>query len=250
MNLLKGRWLTRASGHWKLRVTGPIIFTAVPTQVVRGLHFFSNAGMIANNLDIVFLLKQLQLGSEQAFAQIYDQFSRPLYRNILYLVKDEDIAEELLQDLFLKLWLKREHIDPNRKWLSYLYESANRMVIDHFRKIAKDQRMINHLILTTVDHVTNAEDKLIDQETHALLAKAIEHLPPQRKLVFKLCKMEGKSHKEVAELLGISTHTISNQIKAANKSLKEFFLLDNSLAVLFIASVLIALIAESSPTFL
>jgi RNA polymerase sigma-70 factor (ECF subfamily) len=62
--------------------------------------------------------------------------------------------------------------------------------------------------------------------------------------------MEGKSHKEVAELLGISTHTISNQIKAANKSLKEFFLLDNSLAVLFIASVLIALIAESSPTFL
>ena len=206
--------------------------------------------MSLDKTDITLLLNQLRNGSEQAFSKIYDLYSKPLYRNILYLVKDEDIAQEILQDLFLKLWLKRERIDPEKKWLSYLYESANRMVIDHFRKVAKDQRMINHLILTTVDHVTNAEDKLIDKETHALLAKAIEHLPPQRKLVFKLCKMEGKSHKEVAELLGISTHTISNQIKAANKSLKEFFLLDNSLAVLFIASVLIALIAESSPTFL
>ncbi|RKR82862.1 RNA polymerase sigma-70 factor (ECF subfamily) [Mucilaginibacter gracilis] len=190
--------------------------------------------MGTENLDITLLLQQLQLGSEQAFSKIYDLYSKPLYRNILYLVKDEDIAQEILQDLFLKLWLKREYIDPNRKWLSYLYEIANRMVIDHFRKVAKNQRIINHLISTTVEPVLNAEDQLIDKETYAFLTKAIESLPVQRKEAFKMCKIDGKSYKEAAELLGISPITIRNQIVAANKSLKEYFLINNKLVLILI----------------
>jgi RNA polymerase sigma-70 factor (family 1) len=202
--------------------------------------------MGTENLDITFLLKQLQHGSEQAFSKIYDLYSKQLYRNILYLVKDEEIAEEILQDLFLMLWLKREHIDPNRKWLSYLYESANRMVITHFRRAAKDQRIINHLILLTVDHVMSVEDQMINRETHELLSKAIESLPAQRKQVFNLCKIEGKSYQEAADILGISPLTIRNQIVAANKSLKEFFVLNNEMALILIASSLEVFISHIS----
>lgn len=192
--------------------------------------------MATGNLETTLLLQQLQLGSEQAFSKIYDLYSKRLYRNILFLVKDDDVAEEILQDVFLNLWVKREQINPDKKWLSYLFETARRQVLTHYGKVAKNQRIIDHLIITTVDHVGNAEDMLIDQETHALLTRAIEKMPPQRKQVFKLCKLDGKSYKEVSDLLGISTNTISNQIKAANKSLKEFFLMENNLAVLFIVS--------------
>jgi len=194
--------------------------------------------MASNNIDTIFLLKQLQLGSEDAFSKIYDHFSKPLYRNILRLVQDEEIAQELLQDLFLHVWTKREQIDPDKTFWPYLYKIAKWLVLNHFRKVAQDKRLITHLIITTVDHVTNVEESLIDQETRALLMKAIEHLSPQRKEVFKLCKFEGKSYQEVGDILGISTATIRNQIVAANKSVKEFFLLNNNLAILFIISTL------------
>jgi RNA polymerase sigma-70 factor (ECF subfamily) len=200
--------------------------------------------MTADKRDLTFLLQQLQQGSERAFSQIYDHLSKPLYRNILYLVKDEDIAEEILQDLFLKLWQKREHIDPNKKWISYLYESANRMVIDHFRKVAKDKRVIDHLILTTVDHVMNAEDKMINQEIYALLAKAIESLPPHPQKVFKLCKLEGKSYQEAADLMGTSPLTVRNQIAAAKRSVKEYLLSNSDLAIFLMISTITAFLIQ------
>jgi RNA polymerase sigma-70 factor (ECF subfamily) len=206
--------------------------------------------MASENVNTTLLLKQLQLGSEQAFSKIYDLYSKPLYRNILYLVKDEDIAQEILQELFLKLWLKREHIDPERNWLSYMYETARRLVLMHFRKVAKDQRIINHVILTTVDYVMNAEDHIIDKETRALLLKAIESLPPQSKQVFKLCKLEGKSYQEAADLMGISRLTVRNQISTAKKSVKDFFLLNSDLAILLLATALSVLIQEISKTSL
>ena len=182
----------------------------------------------------------MKKGDEQAFAKIYDQFSRQLYRNILNLVKDEDIAQELLQELFLKFWLKRADIEPEKKWLSYLYESARNLVMDYFRKVAKDQRILKHLILTTIDHVVSIEERIIDRETQNILMEAIESLPPQRKLVFKLFKLEGKSHKEISEQLGISTHTISNQIKAANKSIKQYFLSHPDIAISLITACILS----------
>lgn len=108
----------------------------------------------SNEVNLSFLLHQLQQGSELAFSKIYDHFSKPLYRNILFLVKDEEIAQELLQELFLTIWIKREQIDPDKKISAFLYKTANWLVLKHFRKIAQDKRLINHLIITTVDQVS------------------------------------------------------------------------------------------------
>ncbi|SDF45589.1 RNA polymerase sigma-70 factor, ECF subfamily [Mucilaginibacter pineti] len=189
-------------------------------------------------VNLFFLLQQLQQGSEPAFAKIYDQFSRQLYRNILRMVNDEDIAQEILQDLFLTVWVKRAKLDPNKSFTPFLYKVAKDMIYDHYRKVANNKRIIDHLIITTVDHVTNAEDSIIDREMYDLLMRAIEHLPAQRKQVFKLCKFEGKSYQEVGEILGISPNTIRNQIVAANKSVKEYFLLNHDVAILFIVTSL------------
>jgi len=206
--------------------------------------------MNLDNENLIFLLQQLQLGNERAFSQLYDHFSKPLYRNILYLVKDEENAQELLQELFLHIWIKREEIDPGKKFSAFLYKTANFLVLKHFRKIAQDKRLINHLIIITINHVTNAEEIIIDQEIHALLARAIENLPPQRKKVFTLCKFEGKSYQEVGEILGISTETIRNQIVAANRSVKEFFLLHNDLAVILISCSLSFILTQNCfPTY-
>jgi len=202
--------------------------------------------MATKNVNTTFLLHQLQQGSERAFSKIYDHFSRSIYRHVLKLVSDEDIAEEILQEVFLTVWIKRDKIDPAQPFWAYLYKVAKWLIFAHYRKIAQDKRLLEHLIITSIDKVTNAEEVLIDHETHALLVKAIEHLPPQRKQVFKLCKLDGKSYQEVADLLGISTSTISNQIVAANKSVKEFFLLNADLAILFISCTVTFLAIQNS----
>jgi len=195
--------------------------------------------MDSDQENLELLIKQLQQGSEQAFTRLYDKFSKQLYRNILRLVKDEDTARELLQDLFLKIWESRENINPEKSFKSFLYKVAENLVYAHFRKIAKDNRIIAKLVLSATDFDTNAEDAMIARENHDLLKKAIAHLPPQRKHIYTLCKLEGKSYEEVSTELGISVSTISDHIVKANKAVKKYFILNQDMAIILIASQLL-----------
>jgi RNA polymerase sigma-70 factor (family 1) len=192
--------------------------------------------MASDNENLTLLIQQLQNGSEHAFSLLYDKFSQPLYRNISRLVKDEDIAKELLQDLFLKIWESREHIDLGKSFKSFLYKVAENIVYGHFRRVAKDQRMIAQLITASVDFDDNAEEAIISAETHDLLKRAIESLSPQRKQIFTLCKLEGKSYDEVSNTLGISNSTIRDHMVKANKAIRAYFLQHQDMAVIMIAT--------------
>jgi len=195
--------------------------------------------MNSDNENLKLLVQQLQQGNEQAFTFLYDKYSKQLYRNILRLTKDEDIAEELLQDLFLKIWESRENINPEKSFKSFLYKVAENLVYAHFRKIAKDNRLIAKLVIAYVDVDINAEDVIISKENQNLLNKAIENLPPQRKQVYMLCKLEGKTYEEVSNELGISTSTIRNQIVKANKAVRQYFISNQDIAIIVITAHLL-----------
>ena len=191
--------------------------------------------MTSDNENLDLLIKQLQRGSEQAFTLLYDRYSKSLYRNILRLVKDQDIAQELLQDLFLKVWEKRSVIRVEGSFKSFLYKVSENLVYKHFRKIAQDNRLSEKLTNSYERFDANIEDIIVSRETNELLQKAIDNLSPQRKQIYRLCKLEGKSHEEVSRELGISTSTINNQIVKANKAVKHFFLANSNLAAILIA---------------
>jgi len=195
--------------------------------------------MDSDNENLKLLILQLQQGSDQAFTLLYDKYSKQLYRNILRLTKDENIAEELLQDLFLKIWESRENINPEKSFKSFLYKVAENLVYAHFRKIAKDNRLIAKLVIAYVDVDINAEDVIISKENQNLLNKAIENLPPQRKQVYMLCKLEGKTYEEVSNELGISTSTIRNQIVKANKAVRQYFISNQDIAIIVITAHLL-----------
>ena len=190
--------------------------------------------MVVKELNQSLLLDRLRGGSESAFSALYDWYSKPLYRNIIRLVKDEAIAEELLQDLFLKVWEVRQTIDPDKSFKSFLYKVAENLAYAHFRQIAKNERLIAKLIISSVEFATNAEDAIIAKENHALLQKAISSLPPQAKQVYTLCKLEGKSYEEVSQQLGISPKTISGHIVKANKDVKRYFRANSDLIMLIV----------------
>ena len=169
------------------------------------------------------LLSLLLNGNEQAFEKIYQLYSSRLYGNLLKLVKSEAEAQEILQDVFLKIWENRQRIDIEKSFRSYLFKIAENKVVDFFRKAARDKKRESRLILLATIEYLPVEDLLQSDERSVILQKAIDSLPPQRQQVFRLCKLEGKTYKEVSELLGISVSTISDHIVKATKSVRDYF---------------------------
>ena len=169
------------------------------------------------------LLLELIEGGEYAFEEIYRLYSSRLFGRLLKLVKIEAQAEEILQDVFLKIWENRILIDPEKSFRSLLFKIAENKVYDFFRKVARDKNLESQLVaLATANH-TIIESFMSGEENLAILQKAIAGLPPQRQQVFRLCKFEGKTYKEVSELLGISLSTISDHVVKGTKSIRDYF---------------------------
>jgi RNA polymerase sigma-70 factor (family 1) len=178
---------------------------------------------VTSSSDEKELLLLLLNGNEQAFEKIYNLYSTRLYGNLLKLVKSEAEAQEILQDVFLKIWDNRRSIDIEKSFRSYLFKIAENKVYDFFRKAARDKKREAQLISIATNEYVPVEELLQSDEKSAILQKAIDSLPPQRQQVFRLCKLEGKSYKDVSELLGISVSTISDHIVKATKSIRDYF---------------------------
>jgi len=184
------------------------------------------------------LLSRLRLGDERAFDQLYRIYSPRIIKKLLKLVKHEEIAEELLQDVFLKIWEKRETLDPEKSFRSFLYRIALNLVTDFFRRAAYDKRLLDYLILTTTELYNPIDTKYEIADGNTILQQAINILPPQRRKIYTLCKIEGKTYEEVSLLLGISTSTISDHIVKATKSLKLHFTSNELILILLVSSVI------------
>lgn len=168
------------------------------------------------------LLIQLVTGDEAAFRQIYFLYSGRLYGNILKLVKSRSVAEEILQEVFIKIWEHRKHIDVNQSFRSYLFRIAENKVCNFYIRASRDRALIKTLTGIISNNYSHVEEGIVSREQAAFLHHAINSLPPQRRQVFQLCKIEGKSYEEVSILLGISISTVSDHIVKANRYLKEY----------------------------
>jgi RNA polymerase sigma-70 factor (family 1) len=187
--------------------------------------------------ELTALLKQ---GDEQAFERLYQKYSQRIYTNLKRLVKDDELAQELLQDLFVKIWGKRFELTYETSFRSYLYRISENLVRDFFRKAARDKKLMEHLVTTASELYQDLETDYIHKENNALLYKAIETLPPQRRKIFTLCKIEGKSYDEVSLLMGISNSTINDHIVKATKAIRIYFVVSGNVSIILIAAAMIA----------
>ena len=177
------------------------------------------------------LLSQLKKGEQRAFEQIYQLYSERIYGRLIRLLKDEDMADSILQDVFLRIWERRAQIDPRQPFKAYLYKIAENLVYDYFRKVARDKKLQVKLRAAAAEYYDQIEENIFKKEYEALIGEAILKLPPQRQKIFQLCRIEGKSYEEAAGLLGISVSTVSNQLVKATKSVKEYVLSANGIAL-------------------
>ncbi|MFZ9386838.1 MAG: RNA polymerase sigma factor [Chitinophagaceae bacterium] len=180
-------------------------------------------GLVPDKSVLKSVISQLQQGEESAFNRIYEWFSPGIYKSLLRLVKSEPLAKEILQDVFFKAWEKREFIDPEKPIQGWLYRIAENRVYDYYRELTRDKQKRSEFITSVLIYYYKSHPDSYSDKHNALLYQAIEDLSPQRRQIFKLCKLEGKSYKEVSRELGVSESTISDHLVKAMKSIRDFF---------------------------
>ena len=181
------------------------------------------------------LLSQVREGDVTSFERIYKSYSPKLYGSIFRIVKSVPVTEELLQDVFQRVWEHRTTIDVNLSFKSYLFTIARNLVYDYFNKASRQKLMERYLQAKEMSSSDVFRNQLEEKESEQLLEKAIHQLPPQRRLVYTLCKIEGRSYDEVSRTLGISVSTISDHMVKAAKSIKAYYLSRALLYFIFLA---------------
>jgi RNA polymerase sigma-70 factor (ECF subfamily) len=177
------------------------------------------------------LLEELRAGNQAAFTQLYHRHSVRLYYNILALVKDELIAEELLQEVFSRIWRRREHIRIEKGFAAYLTVACRNRVFDFFQQLQKEHALYSRIKAVAAIHYSHIEEALLAKENGELLQKALDSLPPQRRRAFELCKLRGLSYREASEEMGISLSTLKDHMTNAFEAIRAYILKNREVAI-------------------
>lgn len=166
------------------------------------------------------LLLRLQHGDYMAFEIIYANHKEKIAKRLFRLVKSWELVEDVLQDIFIRLWNNRKTVDPDRPVEAFLYRVASNLVNDYFRSVSKDRKLAEEL-WTRISELHDPYEVLSQIEADQELFRSINLLPEQRKRVFLMCKMEKKSYAEVGRLLQISEAAVNDHITKANRFIRE-----------------------------
>jgi len=166
-------------------------------------------------------IKRFKDGDAEAFDTIYRHYSKKMFHFALGLVKNEDIAKDLVQEVFLSLWEKRGQVDISLNFDNYIFTIAYNSIRKYFRKKSVETKVMDHLLKNSPEIIESVEGSVIYSELFELASRSIEKLPPRRKTVYQLSRQEGLSIKEIADKMSISTRTAENHLAKALKYLKE-----------------------------
>lgn len=169
--------------------------------------------------------KDLQLqvaeGNEIAFRVLYDHYRKRIYALGLFLTKSESMAQELVQDVFMKIWEKREQLRKVDYFNAWLRTIARNTAINYIRARAVERLGI-HRITALESSICSTENDAADREYALLLQSAVNELPPQQQKVYMLRRQEGLSHEAIAKQLDISVLTSKKYMKLSLRSIRNF----------------------------
>ncbi len=167
------------------------------------------------------LLLRLQQGDEVAFEAIYRKYSLRLFGFILRLVKDRDVAEDLLQEMFIKVWQNRSGIDLEKSYHTYLFTIAKHLVYNYIRRTSLKVQVAAYITSQSSELYSHVEEQLYFREFNEALQQAIDSLPPRRRDVYIRCKVTGMSYQQAADELGCSVAAVNAHIVKATKTIKD-----------------------------
>lgn len=170
----------------------------------------------------VHLKENIASGNQQAFKQLYQQFSKRLIYFARSIVKNEDAAFEIIDDVFIKVWRNKENICDIKNLKVYLYKAVKNTALNYIAQHANKNITdpFDFIDIQLKDELS-PEQQLISREIHLKIDTAVNCLPPRCKMVFKLVREDGLKYKEVAEILNISENTVDAQMVIAVQRISQ-----------------------------
>jgi RNA polymerase sigma-70 factor (family 1) len=171
------------------------------------------------------LIALLSNDSEYAFQLIYNRQSNRIYQTAVRYLKSPLLAQDVVQDVFLKLWTERKQLKPKLLPIdAWLYTVAKNNILNRIKKIAHDWKAAGNLRFILPQIIDNTDDKIKNAQYTELLRKAIEALPAQQRKIFSLAREEQLTYQQIGEKTGISPLTVKTHMSRALQHIREYFL--------------------------
>ena len=172
-------------------------------------------------MDDSLCLRELSEGSYEAFDTLYMRYSPIVEQFVLSLLKRKEEADDITQNIFLKIWENRSSMSGVHSFRAYLFKMVRNAVYDTFSRRKPTSGLQDSMELGDILRSEDMEGKISAKDLNMLMNMAVENMPEQRRRVFRMSRRDGLSHKEISMQLGISTKTVEYHMAKALAELRK-----------------------------
>ncbi|MBN2636875.1 MAG: RNA polymerase sigma-70 factor [Prolixibacteraceae bacterium] len=185
------------------------------------------------------LITRIQNDEKFAFRELFIRYASRLHKFSYSYLKNKEDAEELIQNVFLTIWIKRDSIDASKNIRAFIYKITVNAIYDLIRKRKIERTFQNQSLLNQTSFEHQTWNSVLKNELQQNVYKLVDHLPEQQQRIFNLSKLEGYTNDEIAIKLGLSKRTVENHLYRAILFLKQNIGNNASIVFLFTISAFI-----------
>ena len=168
------------------------------------------------------LILRLIDGDENAFCELYATYKSRLIYFAMRFLKSREYAEDIFQDTFVIIWQGRQFIDPNTSFSAYLYTIVRNRVLNQLRDLQNQENLKNQILSQSVDYTNDTTNKILEDDLSNLIGHAMQQLTGRQREIFTMSREKQMSHREIADVLGISVNTVQEHISVSLRILRHY----------------------------
>ena len=184
------------------------------------------------------LVLRLIDGNEDAFCELYAAYKNRLIYFAMRFLKSREYAEDVFQDASTIIWQGRRFINPDASFPSYLYTIVRNRILNQLRDLVNQDKLKEQILQQAVDYSNDTQNEILANDLKQLISCAMQQLTPRQRKIFEMSREQQMSHKEIADVLGISVNTVQESISTSLRTLrfylKKNFMVGTDLILLFV----------------
>ena len=159
---------------------------------------------------------------EDAFCELYAAYKNRLIYFAMRFLKSREYAEDIFQDAFAVVWQGRRFINPDASFSAYLYTIVRNRILNQLRDLSNQDKLREQILSQAVNYTNETKDEIIANDLRQFISRALQQLTPRQREIFQMSRERQMSHREIAEVLGISVNTVQESISISLRTLRTY----------------------------
>ena len=168
------------------------------------------------------LVLRLIEGDEDAFCELYAAYKNRLIYFAMRFLKSREYAEDIFQDAFAVVWQGRRFINPDASFSAYLYTIVRNRILNQLRDLSNQDKLREQILSQAVNYTNETKDEIIANDLRQFISRALQQLTPRQREICQMSRERQMSHREIAEVLGISVNTVQESISISLRTLRTY----------------------------